>query len=183
MMPENKKSRKPRKIKAFGVVCGVPARIRTGGVPLRRRTLYPAEVQRHLAICGYFYSTHLPPFCERREVEQTLRRRSLYPAELRKHIPGAPKKFPPHPAAVSPQKLAVNIRNTQSIPCIPSFRCRISQQDCPMRIYFEYGEVPCRTVRFSPAGFEETTLQRESQSRREGKILLRRRQEQCRTRG
>ena len=86
MMPENKKSRKPRKIKAFGVVCGVPARIRTGGVPLRRRTLYPAEVQRHLAICGYFYSTHLPPFCERREVEQTLRRRSLYPAELRKHI-------------------------------------------------------------------------------------------------
>ena len=85
-MPENKKSRKPRKIKAFGVVCGVPARIRTGGVPLRRRTLYPAEVQRHLAICGYFYSTHLPPFCERREVEQTLRRRSLYPAELRKHI-------------------------------------------------------------------------------------------------
>ena len=86
MMPENKKSRKPRKIKAFGVVCGVPARIRTGGVPLRRRTLYPAEVQRHLAICGYFYSTHLPPFCERREVEQTLRRQSLYPAELRKHI-------------------------------------------------------------------------------------------------
>ena len=83
MMPENKKSRKPRKIKAFGVVCGVPARIRTGGVPLRRRTLYPAEVQRHLAICGYFYSTHLPPFCERREVEQTLRRRTLYPAELR----------------------------------------------------------------------------------------------------
>ena len=84
MMPENKKSRKPRKIKAFGVVCGVPARIRTGGVPLRRRTLYPAEVQRHLAICGYFYSTHLPPFCERREVEQTLRRAVLYPAELRK---------------------------------------------------------------------------------------------------
>ena len=86
MMPENKKSRKPRKIKAFGVVCGVPARIRTGGVPLRRRTLYPTEVQRHLAICGYFYSTHLPPFCERREVEQTLRRRTLYPAELRAHI-------------------------------------------------------------------------------------------------
>ena len=86
MMPENKKSRKPLKTKAFGVVCGVPARIRTGGVPLRRRTLYPAEVQRHLAICGYFYSTHLPPFCERREVEQTLRRRSLYPAELRKRI-------------------------------------------------------------------------------------------------
>ncbi len=86
MMPENKKSRKPRKIKAFGVVCGVPARIRTGGVPLRRRTLYPAEVQRHLAICGYFYSTHLPPFCERREVEQTLRREVLYPAELLAHI-------------------------------------------------------------------------------------------------
>ena len=53
---------------------------------LRRRTLYPAEVQRHLAIFGYFYSTHLPPFCERREVEQTLRRRTLYPAELRAHI-------------------------------------------------------------------------------------------------
>ena len=86
MMPENKKSRKPRKIKAFGVVCGVPARIRTGGVPLRRRTLYPAEVQRHLAIFGYFYSTHLPPFCERREVEQTLRRRTLYPAEVQRHL-------------------------------------------------------------------------------------------------
>ncbi len=95
MMPENKKSRKPRKIKAFGVVCGVPARIRTGGVPLRRRTLYPAEVQRHLAICGYFYSTHLPPFCERREVEQTLRRRTLYPAELPAHTLYPPGAKPP----------------------------------------------------------------------------------------
>ena len=41
------------KTKAFGVFCGVPARIRTGGVPLRRRTLYPAEVQR--PICCFIY--------------------------------------------------------------------------------------------------------------------------------
>ena len=42
------KAENPWKTKAFGVFCGVPARIRTGGVPLRRRTLYPAEVQRHI---------------------------------------------------------------------------------------------------------------------------------------
>ena len=84
MMLENKKRRKPRKIKAFGVACGVSARIRTGGLGLRRLALYPAELRRHLAICGYLYSTHLPPFCQRREVEQTLRR-IRYPAEVQAH--------------------------------------------------------------------------------------------------
>lgn len=39
---------KPYKIKGFGIIFGALARIRTGGVPLRRRTLYPAEVQAHL---------------------------------------------------------------------------------------------------------------------------------------
>ena len=126
MMPENKKSRKPRKIKAFGVVCGVPARIRTGGVPLRRRTLYPAEVQRHLAICGYFYSTHLPPFCERREVEQTLRRRMLYPAELRRQL---------HPAILHAGREKVNgrlppfIRLPSRCKCIPAF-CSHRKEVC-----------------------------------------------------
>ena len=38
---ENKKSRKPLKIKAFGVVSGVPERTWTSDLPLRRRLRYP----------------------------------------------------------------------------------------------------------------------------------------------
>ena len=34
--------------KVFGVFAGVPGGIRTHGLSLRRRTLYPAELQRHL---------------------------------------------------------------------------------------------------------------------------------------
>ena len=52
---------------------GVPAGIRTRGLPLRRRTLYPAEL-RKLAI---------RLFAERRLLHHYLRRRPLYPAELR----------------------------------------------------------------------------------------------------
>ena len=40
--------RKKRKDHHIWWSCGALARIRTGGVPLRRRTLYPAEVQTHM---------------------------------------------------------------------------------------------------------------------------------------
>ena len=33
------------KIKTFGIVITVPERIRTSDLPLRRRSLYPAELQ------------------------------------------------------------------------------------------------------------------------------------------
>ena len=39
---------KPCKIKAFGFIYGVPGAIRTRGLPLRRRMLYPAELRRQL---------------------------------------------------------------------------------------------------------------------------------------
>ena len=44
---KNKKSRKQLK-KAFGVVCGAPEGIRIPDLPLRRRTLYPAELRAHI---------------------------------------------------------------------------------------------------------------------------------------
>ena len=45
---KNKKSRKPLK-KVFGVVCGAPEGIRIPDLPLRRRTLYPAELRAHIS--------------------------------------------------------------------------------------------------------------------------------------
>ncbi len=44
---KNKKSQKQLK-KAFGVVCGAPEGIRIPDLPLRRRTLYPAELRAHI---------------------------------------------------------------------------------------------------------------------------------------
>ena len=55
--------------KAFGVFCGVPARIRTGGVPLRRRTLYPAEVQRPIYNFIYIIACL---FCKGKRLSTTL---------------------------------------------------------------------------------------------------------------
>ncbi len=54
---------------------GTPERIRTAGLPLRRRTLYPAELRTLMEF--------LVPLAD--EV-RTLRRRTLYPAELRGRI-------------------------------------------------------------------------------------------------
>ena len=45
---EIRKAENPDKSKVFGVFAGVPGGIRTHGLSLRRRTLYPAELQRHL---------------------------------------------------------------------------------------------------------------------------------------
>ena len=42
---KNQKCRKPLKIRAFGTVFGTHGRIRTSGLPLRRRPLYPAELR------------------------------------------------------------------------------------------------------------------------------------------
>lgn len=42
------KRRKPSKIKAFDVPDGTPGAIRTRDLPLRRRTLYPAELRAHI---------------------------------------------------------------------------------------------------------------------------------------
>ena len=44
---------KPRKCLFTGLF-GVPARIRTGGLPLRRRTLYPAELRKLVWIFQHF---------------------------------------------------------------------------------------------------------------------------------
>lgn len=41
-----RKAENPDKSKVFGVFAGVPGGIRTHGLSLRRRTLYPAELQR-----------------------------------------------------------------------------------------------------------------------------------------
>ena len=43
---EIRKAETPDKSKVFGVFAGVPGGIRTHGLSLRRRTLYPAELQR-----------------------------------------------------------------------------------------------------------------------------------------
>lgn len=43
---EIRKAENPDKSKVFGVFAGVPGGIRTHGLSLRRRTLYPAELQR-----------------------------------------------------------------------------------------------------------------------------------------
>ena len=61
------------------MLSGVPEVIRTPDLPLRRRSLYPAELRKRMQELFNFEpsqdSNDLP-----------LRRRSLYPAELRKHI-------------------------------------------------------------------------------------------------
>ena len=57
---------------------GVPGGIRTHGLSLRRRTLYPAELQR--LILNWDWQRSLFPV--RQLVEHNLRRRVLYPAEL-----------------------------------------------------------------------------------------------------
>ena len=45
---EKEKKRKPRYIKVFVIVNGVPDAIRTHDLSLRRRMLYPAELPGHL---------------------------------------------------------------------------------------------------------------------------------------
>ncbi len=57
---------------------GVPERIRTAGLPLRRRTLYPAELQKHVLN----FAGRIP---QKASALSSLRRRTLYPAELQKH--------------------------------------------------------------------------------------------------
>ena len=44
LVTNNSKRKKPEKLSVFRLF-GVPGAIRTRGVPLRRRTLYPAEVR------------------------------------------------------------------------------------------------------------------------------------------
>ena len=59
-------------------VFGTPERIRTAGLPLRRRTLYPAELRTHwakLLKCVPLVSD-----------VHALRRRTLYPSEVQGHI-------------------------------------------------------------------------------------------------
>ena len=62
---------------------GVPGGIRTHGLSLRRRTLYPAELQR--LILNWDWQRSLFPV--RQLVEHNLRRRVPYPAELWRHMP------------------------------------------------------------------------------------------------
>ena len=61
------------------VLSGVPGQIRTAGLSLRRRTLYPAELQRRISKLFNYPA-------QKDSNELPLRRRTLYPAELRKHI-------------------------------------------------------------------------------------------------
>ena len=51
------KKPKTLRLKAFGYVSGTHGRIRTSGLPLRRRPLYPAELRGHIAL--YFRHTAL----------------------------------------------------------------------------------------------------------------------------
>lgn len=44
----NKKAENPVKSRFSALRTGVPERIRTAGLPLRRRTLYPAELQKRI---------------------------------------------------------------------------------------------------------------------------------------
>ena len=55
-------------------------------LPLRRRTLYPAEVRGHLLNFRNPGTVRHPLFAQRRVTHRILRRRSLYPAELRKRM-------------------------------------------------------------------------------------------------
>ena len=74
-MSESRKEKVPRNLD-FSALFGALARIRTGGVPLRRRTLYPAEVQAHIR----YNSNRLPfAFLKRCLLKHTLRRGLLYP--------------------------------------------------------------------------------------------------------
>ena len=59
---ENQKSRKPLKTKAFGVVSGTHGRIRTSGLPLRRRPLYPAELRGRVSFSGTISNSIMPAF-------------------------------------------------------------------------------------------------------------------------
>ena len=61
---------------------GTPKRIRTADLPLRRRTLYPAELSGLIQ----FYCPNHSLFRKSRATFRDLRRRSLYPTELRKLI-------------------------------------------------------------------------------------------------
>ena len=72
----------------FSPFFSVPDVIRTRGLPLRRRTLYPAELQKRiknrsflpeLNLCYSFVIFTWSMF------EHSLRRRMLYPAELCRH--------------------------------------------------------------------------------------------------
>ena len=72
----------------------VASRARTGGIPLRRRALYPTEVMRLMYKKGansfpddvVSWPSTLAFFTPRAEVNLGLRRRPLYPAELRRRI-------------------------------------------------------------------------------------------------
>ncbi len=57
---------------------GVPGGIRTHGLSLRRRPLYPAELRELMKLWAC-------PVCPKANTVGSLGRRPLYPAELRKH--------------------------------------------------------------------------------------------------
>ena len=61
-----KECRKPRELVAFGTLFGTPEGIRTPDLSLRRRPLYPAELQAHRMI---FLALRPPSPGERREAE------------------------------------------------------------------------------------------------------------------
>ena len=69
----------------FTLFSSVPGAIRTRGVPLRRRTLYPTEVRRHIKFFETRQHSDLPLNFPSSAFELRLRRAVLYPAELRRH--------------------------------------------------------------------------------------------------
>ena len=80
-MSEYRKAKVPRSID-FSALFGALEGIRIPDLPLRRRTLYPAELQAHIR-----YNSNLLPFAflQRRALIHPLRKRTLYPAELWAH--------------------------------------------------------------------------------------------------
>ncbi len=65
---------------------GASKRVRTSGLPLRRRPLYPAELWMRMKDEGYYTLIEMKDEFSEAGEPVPLRRRTLYPAELQMQI-------------------------------------------------------------------------------------------------
>ena len=69
---------------------GASKRVRTSGLPLRRRPLYPAELWMRMKDEGYYTLIEMKDEFSEAGEPVPIRRRPLYPAELQTHkFPGS----------------------------------------------------------------------------------------------
>ena len=74
---------------------GASKRVRTSGLPLRRRPLYPAELWMRMKDEGFYTLIEMKDEFSEAGEPVPLRRRTLYPAELQMHglFPGGDRQY------------------------------------------------------------------------------------------